>query len=209
MGTSAAPWYLHPVEDPVAWARLRSGEDALAFAVVNVDNGPGRAVDPLYRDALAGVRTPLVGYVDVNYGQRHPETVAAELVAWRVHYGITGVMLDRVPPSSVGHWSLEVIDDLRAAGASVVVANPGRPVPAELVLRADVTCVAEMAWDTYRGHLAPPPQAPPERVWHLIHSCPATHQVEAIARARRGGAGLSWATAGCLPNPWRTLQEVR
>lgn len=190
-------------------ARLRAGEAGLDFAVVNVANGPGRGVDPSYTDALTAVLTPLVGYVDVDYGRRHLDAVVADLVAWRLQYGITGVMLDRVPRSPTGHWSLEVIDGLRADGATTVIANPGCPVPAELVLRADVTCVAEMAWTTYRHHLAPPPGAPPERVWHLIHSCPARHQMDAIGRARRHGAGLGWVTSGSLPNPWRTLQEVQ
>lgn len=206
---SAAPWYLHPVTDPAAWARLRAGTVGLGFAVVNVDSGPGERLDPDYREALAGVATPLVGYVNVAYGRRSSAAVLADFGAWQERYGVHGVMLDQVPVAPAGQWRLELIDQLRAAGAGLVVANPGCPVAAELVLRADVTCVAEMGWAAYQEHEAPDPGAEPARVWHLIHSCPPRWQAEALARAAAGGAGWVWATAGRLPNPWQTLQAGR
>ncbi|WOQ18658.1 spherulation-specific family 4 protein [Raineyella sp. W15-4] len=203
----AAPWYVHPLEAPAAWERLRAGEAGLAFAVVNVADGPGREVDGSYREALTGVGTPVVGYVDVAYGDRTGDAVLADLAAWQERYAVTAVMLDRVPPVASRHWRPKVIDRLRSAGATTVVANPGRPASDELVLRADVTCVAEMAWPTYARHSPGVTAAEPGRVWHLIHSCPPDQQPDAMARAEAGGAGYYWTTAGRLPNPWRILQE--
>lgn len=203
----AAPWYLHPLESPAAWERLRTGEAGLAFAVVNVANGPGTGVDDGYRHALTDVRTPLVGYVDVAYGHRSSDSVLADLAAWQEQYAVTAVMLDQVPPLASGHWHPGVIDRLRSSGATAVVVNPGCPASAELILQADVTCLAEMAWSTYARHNRGPAGVDPARVWHLIHSCPRARQPEAVARAEASGAGLCWTTAGEPPNPWRTLPE--
>ncbi len=204
---AAAPWYVHPLEAPDAWELLRAGRAGLAFAVVNVSDGPGHGTDGCYREALAGVATPLVGYVDVAYGRRSADAVLADLGAWQDRYAISAVMLDRVPPRATGRWSLRLIDRLRGAGASTVVANPGCPAPVELLHRADVTCVVEEAWPQYRSRPASPAHADPARVWHLIHSCPPERQSGARSLAEAGGAGLCWTTAGRLPNPWRTLQE--
>ncbi|MEA5154280.1 spherulation-specific family 4 protein [Raineyella sp.] len=204
---AAAPWYVHPLEAPAAWERLRAGRAGLAFAVVNVSDGPGPATDGCYREALTGVATPLLGYVDVAYGRRSADAILADLAAWQDRYAISAVMLDRVPPRASGRWRLGVIDRLRAAGAVAVVVNPGCPAPADLLHRADVTCVVEEAWPQYRSRPVPPAGVPPARVWHLVHACPPEQQPAAHALAEAAGAGLCWTTAGRLPNPWRTLQE--
>lgn len=203
----AAPWYLHPLVAPEAWHRLRMGTAGLSFAVVNVHNGPGATMDGCYREALAGVRTPLAGYVDVAYGRRTGGEILGDARAWREHYGVTAVMLDQVPTAQQGHWRLRLIDRLRAEGASRVVANPGCQAPPALVQRADVTCVSEMAWPAYAATTPPDPPAAPDRLWHLVHSCPADQQASAVALAAARGAGFCWATAGTLPNPWQVLQE--
>lgn len=204
----AAPWYLHPLQDPSAWDRLRTGSVGLDFAVVNVANGPGDAVDACYRDALVGVRTPLIGYVDVAYGRRERAAILRDVDAWREYYGVTGVMLDQVPTRMQGRWRPSLIDRIRAAGTSFVVANPGCATPGSLLRRADVTCVSELDWAAYARLLPDPAPAGPERIWHLIHSCPVDQQPAAVALAGARGAGFCWATAGTLPNPWQVLQEV-
>ncbi len=205
---SAAPWYVHPAEDPAAWQRLVGGSE-LAFAVVNADNGPGPAADPYYGPALAGgSRTPLVGYVDVAYGSRPRPQIMADVQTWADRYGVTSVMLDCVPAElTAGHWSLGLVDELRAAGVQQVVANPGRPPAPELLSAVDVTCVAEYAWDFYRTWQPPHwlSDYDPARIWHLIHDVPVSEQQQARELAGRRGAGFVWPTAGRLPNPWSTL----
>ena len=209
---SAAPWYMHPAEDPGAWKGLWAG-GRLAFAVVNVDDGPGTAPDHDYYQTVFAEpsKTPLLGYVSVGYGDRSASVVRREALAWREWYGVSGLMLDEVPAvAQRNSWSLDLIDQLRVDGATQVVANPGTvPVP-ELLLSADVTCVYEGPWDVYRG-LRPPPRwlrrTDPNRQWHLVHSCPAPALPAARRLAARRGAGYLWATPGTLPNPWRTLPE--
>ena len=206
----AAPWYLHPAQDPGAWQRLVAG-GGLEFAVINVQDGPGGSRDEAYATSLAdGCATPLVGYVDVAYGTRSLGTILAEAAAWRSLYQVTAVMLDQVPSvPRQGAWSLDVVDELRMAGVSCVMLNPGTVPHPDLVRNADVTCVFEGSSAAYlRAHFPRWLTRDDNRaVWHLVHSCPPGWQNLVCGLAGRRGAGYVWATAGTLPNPWCRTQE--
>ncbi len=205
----AVPFYLHPAERPGAWRALTEGAGDLAFAVVNIADGPGLPDDPYYGPVLArGSRTRLLGYVPVGYGRRAPDEVRRDAATWRDRYGIAGLMLDEVPAvPALERWSLDVIGMLRGDGADLVVANPGTPPDPDLIGAADVTCVAEYPWSQY-ARWSPPPalrDVPPDRLWHLIHSCPPGRVGTALARAATLGAGYAWVTPGGLPHPWGAL----
>lgn len=206
----AAPWYLHPAEDPEAWRRLVAG-CGLEFAVINVHNGPGAATDPAYAEALTdGSATPLVGYVDVSYGRRPVGAVRADAAAWRDRYGVRAIFLDQVPSTvREGAWSLDLVDGLRADGCDLVALNPGTVPHPDVVRVGDVTCVFEGTGREHRRATFPPwlNAEGDRKLWHLVHSCPPRRQPAAARRAARRGAQLAWATAGTLPNPWRQLQE--
>ncbi len=208
----AAPWYVHPAEDPAAWRRLLSGRNELAFAVVNPANGPGPVDDPYYPQVLAeGSATALLGYVNVDYGRRDPEDVLADVRDWHRRYPVSGVMLDCVPSQvRQASWDLAMIDRVREAGAATVVVNPGTPPAPELVLRADVTCVAEQDWSSFRNWQPPDwlHELPARRQWMLLHDVPIEQQGEAMELIGRRGAGLGWVTAGTMPNPWAVLPAV-
>lgn len=209
---AAAPWYVHPAAAPSAWRRLGEG-DSVELAVVNVANGPGTAPDdPYYGPALAAVSgASMLGYVSVGYGDRSAEVVRREAEAWREWYGVTGVMLDETPSAARSKsWSLDLIDRLRGDGASMVVANPGTVPVRELVEAADVTCVFEGSWESYRRLRLPRwlRQFPPGRLWHLVHSCPGSCLPSVRRLAARRGAGYAWATSGTLPDPWSVLPEA-
>ncbi len=203
----AAPWYVHPATDPPAWERLLAGS-SLAFAVVNAANGPAPQ-DGYYRAALAGgSKTPLVGYVDTAYGARPADMILAEARSWLETSPVSGIMLDCVPTVlRQGSWHLGLIEQIRDLGAELVVVNPGLPPDPALVQRADVTCVAEFAWNTFQNW-APPVSlrdVPPHRMWMLAHDVPASEQRAALELFGSLGAGLGWVTEGVLPNPWATL----
>lgn len=203
----AAPWYVHPLEDPEAWASLLAGTD-LAFAVVNAASGPDLD-DAAYRVVLSQpARTKLVGYVNVDYGARPPADVLRDAQSWLAYPGVSGIMLDCVPVApSEKLWNVGLIRLLRDLGAGLVIANPGTPPSSELVWEADVTCVAEYDWDAFQSW--EPPEAlaalPAERLWMLVHNVPPGEQQEALRMISRKGAAHGWATSGSLPNPWATL----
>jgi spherulation-specific family 4 protein len=209
----AAPWYVHPAENPPAWAVLKSSESPLAFAVINVANGPGPAQDPYYPDALRGgtATTRLLGYVPVGFGARPVTEIITDIRAWRDRYGITGIMLDETPsrPRN-GHWDVSILPLLRASGADVIVANPGTIPCDELLNAADLTCTFEGSWADYQvrqpGSAAR--RISPQREWHLVHSCPSESVQDALRHADEHDAGFVWATPGVLPDPWSVLPET-
>ncbi len=205
----AAPWYVHPAEDPDAWERLSSGTD-LAFAVVNAASGPNLS-DPYYQPVLAGnFFTQLLGYVNVDYGQRPRREVLTDVETWLQIPSVTGIMFDCVPTQKQQkHWNLEVIDEARKAGASLVATNPGTPPDPELVLKSDVTCVGEFDWATFQTWEKPEylNLLPSDRQWLLVYDVPEADQDQALARIASQNVTYGWVTAGALPNPWAHLPK--
>ncbi|MCA1783998.1 MAG: spherulation-specific family 4 protein [Intrasporangiaceae bacterium] len=200
---AAAPFYLHPAAEPVAWRALLGGRLDLDWAVVNVADGPGGGYDEhYYGPALAGgCLTPLVGYVDLAYGRRPLADVLDDVAAWPSWYGVRDVLLDCTPAEDVADV-LATVTAVRAAGAARVVLNPGRVPDPAIQACGDVTCVIETDWRTYPtlDHAAGPGVT-----WHLVHSVPATQLAAAWASTVRRGADHAWVTDGRLPNPWRVL----
>lgn len=203
------PWYVHPAGDPAAWEELRALAPALGFVVVNVHDGPGAPDDPYYPPALAALAAltgvELVGYVDLAYGDRPVRDVLADVGRWMDVAAVQGIMFDQVPSDGRSLVRLAgLADTARRLGARTVMANPGVVPPPDLLELFDVTCVFEGDARAY-GAFSPPRwlrAVPPSRIWHLVHTCPASDVLPTLRRAGKLGAGLAWVTDGTLPNPW-------
>jgi hypothetical protein len=149
------PVYVHPAAAPDLWRRVVDAAPVLRAVIVNPASGPGTEVDPSYppvveRLRAAGVR--LVGYVDTDYGRRPLRLIQADLTAYRDFYGIRDAFFDQVTIGldALGHYA-DVALRARAAGARLVVFNPGAPPhPAYLGL-ADVVVSFEGRWQDYQG----------------------------------------------------------
>lgn len=205
----AIPWYVHPAEDPAAWAALRDLDD-LSLAVVNVANGPGEPDDPYYPEALATCGdVPWIGYVNLDYGRRPVHQVLADARAWRDRYGITELFLDCVPgPRDLRRGLVRVLLPLRAE-TDRLIGNPGQVADPHLVSLFDVTVVVENSWDVYRRMSLPGWHADidPGRLWHLVHGCPGDKLEVAHRLARARQVGHFFATDRTLPNPWRGFPQ--
>ena len=182
----------------------------LQFAVVNASNGPNLrnlVYDDLLKEPFA---TPLLGYVNVDYGRRGASEVLAESEQWLTYGSVEGLMLDCVPPVDQGNWSVKQIAELRNMGARTIAANPGLPPDLDLMATADVTCVGEFDWTTFRTWTKPKylNRVPSHKQWILVHDVPTRHQDAALQRIADQSVGLGWVTAGVLPNPWRVLPTV-
>lgn len=202
----AVPWYIHPAEDPAAWARLVAHRPRPSFVVVNPHDGPGERDDPYYPEALASLRTlRLLGYVDVAYGERPPEAVLDDVRSWLRWYRVGGVMFDRVPSDAGSTTRLrEYVTGARRAGAGLVVGNPGVPPALAQLALLDVTCVFEGRAAEY-AQFRPPAaftRVPRGRMWHLVHTCPPDALEDVAAAAVRLGAGHAFVTDRGMPNPW-------
>ncbi|WP_238010830.1 spherulation-specific family 4 protein [Dactylosporangium sp. AC04546] len=162
------PMYVHPLVDPDAWDALcRTAERPTA--IVNIHDGPGAGRDEVYAVATArlqrfGVR--MLGYVDLDYGNRANGEVWCDMVGW-AQYPVGGIFFDQVPSDAAG---LRYVTQVVRAVRGSVVLNPGtRPLPGYAAL-ADVVCTFEGPWESYV-------EAPGGRDWpnaaHLVYGVPA------------------------------------
>ena len=219
------PWYIHPAEDPGAWRNLarhftsaRGLRDG--FAVINVHNGPCSADDPYYGRALSelSARAPglaLLGYVDVDYGNRPELAVLDDAAAWQYRYGLTALMLDRFPSrlSATGDIkgsegskgteaaSSSIVDTvarLRENGIDCVVGNPGTVPSPEIRTALDITCEFEGTGDDYAAAL--PPGGP--GTWHLVHSCSPGQLEHGNMMPGIAPPDYLFATDRLMPHPW-------
>ena len=201
----AIPWYVHPAEDPGAWTALATFPSRPSFVVVNVHDGPGEPADPYYPSALAQLRSVRVlGYVDVNYGDRAPGAVRDDVLQWLSSYRVGGVMLDRLPATAVStERCARYVADARRAGAGFVAGNPGVVPQLGHLAMLDVTCVFEGDAEAYAGFRPSPglSRVPRSRVWHLVHGCPADELAATTDRAGRLGAGHAFVTDRTMPHP--------
>lgn len=202
---AAAPFYLHPAEHPEAWHGLVNGTLGLDFAVINVHNGPGAERDEAYYGPAldGGSSTPLVGYVDLNYGLRPRDEILREVAAWREWYGVVDIMLDRTPAEAADvPVVVDTVAAMRDAGAIRVILNPGRVPHRDIAECADLVCTVETDWVTYRSLPLPSLPCPS---WHLVHSVPTDRLDEAREFVAGRGPAHAWVTDGRLPNPWSHL----
>lgn len=149
------PVYVHPAAAPDLWRRVVEAAPLLRAVIVNPASGPGTEVDPGYPPVVeqlrsAGVR--LVGYVDTDYGRRPLRLIEADLAAYRDFYGIRDVFFDQVTIGldALGHYA-DVVVRARAAGARLVVLNPGAPPHPAYIGLADVVVSFEGSWQDYQG----------------------------------------------------------
>ncbi len=162
------PLYIHPLVDPLGWESLGQCRGDRVTAIVNVHNGPGEDRDEVYTVATArlhkfGVR--MLGYVDLDYGDRSNGEVWCDIVGWS-RYPVDGVFFDRVPSDAPGlEYTAQVVRAVRGQ----VVLNPGTTCLPGYAALADVVCTFEGSWSTYLGR-------PSERDWpnaaHLVYGVP-------------------------------------
>jgi hypothetical protein len=205
------PAYFHPAWAAQDWRALARLGPQLAFAVLNPDSGPGRAVDPGYGEPVAAVQAAggrVIGYVDTGYGRRPASDVIRDLAAYRSWYGLRGTFLDQVPSSRehVAHYR-RIAAAARRIGMDLVVLNPGVTPAPEYAEFADVVVTFEGPWVAYREHAVADwtRRHPAERFCHLVHSTPPA-QVAAVCEGARGRhAGAVYATELTGANPWESL----
>ncbi|MDH6544474.1 spherulation-specific family 4 protein [Streptomyces sp. SPB4] len=207
--TLLVPLYVHPAEDPGAWARLIGAAPRTYAVVLNPASGPGPRPDPAFTAAASALHAAgarLLGYVDTAYGRRDAAEVNYEILRYREWYGVDGCFMDRVTAERRGLRACRrLVRSLRSLGADTVVLNPGvHPDPGYLRL-ADLVVTFEGDWSTYVGAFSRPgwtARHPPERFCHLVYGVPEALVPLAVRTAGERGAAVSGPVTGGLPNPW-------
>jgi hypothetical protein len=146
------PLYVNPLVDPAAWDAV-AGYPAPLTVVVNVADGPGSGLDPLYTQAigrLAGAGISVLGYLDLGLATRPAAQVRAEVGRW-AGYQVDGIFFDQAPtsPYSIGPVAVAVAQ-ARRVGLEPLVLNPAMPTD-PLYRELGVTiCSYEGGWPAYR-----------------------------------------------------------
>ena len=204
--TTLIPAYLPP--DGIARIADRPVRDRVV--IFNPDNGPGAALQPAYRTAVATEQrtgTRVLGYVHTGWGARDPSAVVADLTRYRSWYGVDGVFLDEAAHDAAALPYYETLArDARAAGLRVVALNPGTVPARQYFDLADVVVTFEGPYASYEAALRSMPawlrDVPRRKVAHLVYDADRTHALRAVTE---GEAGFVYATDATLPNPWDRL----
>jgi hypothetical protein len=185
------------------------GQAALPrLLVVNPASGPGAAADPRYGRAIAAARdagSRVLGYVPTTWGARPAADVEADIDRYRSWYGVDGVFLDEAASNEarLTHYHA-LAHHARAAGADLVVLNPG-VVPARGYFAiADVVVTFEGPLTAYRDH-RPPAGVAPERTAHLVYGASREQALRELAAPP--SARYVYLTSGTLPHPWGTVPD--
>jgi hypothetical protein len=198
---------------PAAIADLVDGPQHRRLIVINPASGPGAAVHPPYREAVAAAResgAQVLGYVPTGYGARDPAAVRADIDRYREWYGIDGVFLDETAHDEalLPHYrALSLF--ARGGRDGLVVVNPGMVPAAGYFDLADIVVTYEGPGAGYADTLARTPdwlrRLPSDRVAHLVY---AASRDQALAAAENPlAAGWLYVTSGELPDPWATVPD--
>jgi hypothetical protein len=201
---SLVPAYLYPD----AILKLVEGSRLPEVLVINPASGPGSALDPGYREAVAAAQKAgarVLGYVATGWGGRAAAAVEADVDRYRSWYAVDGVFLDEVSSAAatLGHYRA-LSAQARVAGAHFVVINPGA-VPAH-----GYFAIADLVV-TFEGPISgyDPPARPAgiaaKRVAHLIYGASREQALGALEQTP--SAGYVYVTSGTLPHPWGTIPD--
>jgi hypothetical protein len=176
--------------------------------VVNPSSGPGAGADPGYRRAIEAAReagSRVLGYVPTTWGARPAADVAADIDRYRSWYDVDGVFLDEAASNEarLTHYHA-LAHEARAAGASIVVLNPG-VVPARGYFDiADIVVTFEGPLAAYHAQ-RPPAGIAAERTAHLVYGASREQALSELAHP--SAARYVYLTSGTLPHPWGTVPD--
>jgi len=205
------PAYFHPGVRPQDWAVLAERAAEIRLVILNLANGPGERPDVLHLEVVERLRAAgvaIAGYVDTNYGRRQGYGPASEIGRYLDWYQVTAVCFDRAAATAehVGHYAT-LAQRTRAMGVQYILFNHGaHPVPA-YADHADLLGTFEGPWRTYLDIAVPrwTRSVPSERFYHVVHSVPRHHFVDAYLLARRRRASSAYVTERTGGNPYDRL----
>lgn len=208
---TVVPLYFHPAVLPEQWALLAERAAHVRLAILNPAGGPGASADPAHFAPLARLReagVDIAGYVDTDYGRRHPREVMVDVVAHLDWYGVDAICFDRTA-ADVEHLPLyaELARLARLEGAGSILFNHGTHPVEGYAEHVELLGTFEGPWDAYR-ELAIPRWTrtyPPDRFYHVVHSVPRAHTEDAYVLAGCRRAANAYVTDRSGVNPYDAL----
>jgi len=210
---SIIPLYIYPEGNN--WQRLFDAYRAhpiTTWAIVNVYNGPGDALDPNYANSIpqlhsAGINT--LGYVLTNYTRRSQMQVRADIDKWKSLYNVKGIFFDEMTnndnDANVNYYRT-VNTYAKSQGFSFTVGNPGtRTSPKYFQTVDNIVIFEEDTGFPSKDILCSQDTNGKGRGSVSIIPYNIGSLNEAQVRDVKSCAGFIYVTNDVLPNPWDTL----
>jgi hypothetical protein len=228
------PAYFYPSFDPAQsqWDEMQAAlaTGAHITAIMNVNNGPGTALNSDYAAAVQSFRAAggkVLGYVYTCYGNNNcqsglPATrsvsdVVSDANLYQQWYGVDGIFLDEMSNTSTAlPFYASVAQSLRASQPGwKIVGNAGTTIDASYLSVADTLVTREDGSGSYSGY-APAAWAstqPANRQAHLLYNITGADAMRSLlAQAVARNVGYVYITddrytpgSSTEPNPWDTL----
>ena len=209
------PAYFYPAgSGSDYWQALDAAAGQVGItAIVNVNSGPGDALDPNYLAAVQSLRAAggrVLGYVHTSWGGRDAAVEQADVDAYLARYPLYGFFIDEMATdaANLAHYS-SLYAYIKGKGASLtVLGNPGTPAdPAYLdAPAADILISFEGYATDYAqlpaGYFDP---AFAGRLASIVHGASAAQMEAFIADAAPLGLAMIYVTDDPMPNPYDIL----
>jgi hypothetical protein len=205
------PLYAYPTH--VSWTQIVQAKQANlsvpVVAIVNVNNGPGSAVEPAFATAipkLAAAGIVVIGYVYTSYGKRDPATVKAEIGQWKSFYSqVSGIFFDeQAVTSGLESYYKGVGGHAKALGLALTVGNPGTDIPQSYIGALDTFLIYETAGLPSLASLGGWHAGVDKASFGIIPYAVSTLDATFVASAKKT-IGYIYITSDDLPNPWDSL----
>lgn len=204
------PAYGYPASG-IMWNQLAESEPG-TVVILNPASGPGRAVDPVYVEAIAPLRArgiEIYAYVDTAYGRRPVAEILAEVATYVSWYSPSGVFLDQTPSDrDLTDYVVGLADAIHGRDLTVAI-NPGQPdIDRRLLDSVDHIVNFEGSLEDYRRVSFPSwvHDATGAGFWHLVYGVDRAADVDPlVGLAGENRAEMIFVTDGRLPNPWDHL----
>jgi Spherulation-specific family 4 len=193
------------------WEALAS-LPAGSLVILDPADGPGRAIDARYVEALASVArrgVRVFGYLTTAYGERTAGEMVEEVRRYQDWYRPHGIFLDQTPTAASANGDIMAVIAAVRAEQLALALNPGQPdIDPEDARVADLIINFEGPLSLYRRTRFPSWTQRPSGAtfWHLVYEvgdAPTMRRVAAMAR--RLHAGVVYMTDATMPNPWERV----
>ena len=207
------PAYFYPADSGSGyWQALNAAASRVGItAVVNVNSGPGDALDPNYLAAVESLRAAggrVLGYVHTSWGGRDTAAERADVDDYLARYPLDGFFIDEMATdaATLPHYA-DLYGYIKGKDAQLtVLGNPGVPTDPAYFSAADVIVGFEGYASDYAqlppGYLDP---AHTHRLASIVHEASAAQMAEFIASSATLGLAMIYVTDDRMPNPYDVL----
>ncbi len=183
--------------------------------IANPDSGPGTSADPNYTSWIGNVVSnggSVVGYVYTDYDLRPLSTVENDISTWYSLYpAISGIFLDQYNSSQTGNAvyynDLYTYIKNNHPGNSLVIGNPGVPVPAKFIGSADIFNIYEGNYQAFLSFSLPQylKVYGTTKFSAIVTNTAQSNTISADVIARENGLGYIYETNNDSANPYNAL----